>query len=219
MMASFAIIAGCEPPAFAGAAPPVSERQTRLWSDWWMNEIERQYVPTPQLLYVWSSLKGNETDFMKLEEVDGRLNVTAGFKTTYPSGYGFQHDWHRRNAGLINTEAFILPSSLWHVNDNEVGAFKLWRLLVGNNLPELWGLRPPRENSKIFSWMRNIRAPATIRSCAFSQEQFEDGNPLRLNIPKRLSEQGEDLRAFEYHLNLIRNYSFFDPDLLLLVEA
>lgn len=96
--------------AWGGSAPTQEIRVSlRRWSDWWMNEVGRQSVPSPQLLHV-------------IGQKDGWL-CPADDIDVFPSGFGYRHEWHQANAGLISTEAFVLPSAAQHMSNWEFGAF------------------------------------------------------------------------------------------------
>ena len=208
MTASFASLAECGRPAFAGAAPPVDEKQIRLWSGWWMNETGQQAVPIPQLLYVRG--QHSKTDVRSLEQMDGRLNVTCSVTDLHPSSFGGRHEWWRAKAGRLSTEGLELPSAVWSIADEEYGAFMVLRVFEGD-LPALCS-RPPQEYGRTFFWLKNMRAPITIRSSIFSGAQFEDDDHLSLNIQKWPFDYAEDLRPFLYVRNLMLKCPFFNLD-------
>ncbi len=209
MTASLAFIAGFGRLALAAPAPPVDENQMQGWSNWWMNEIERQYHSKPRWV---ADYRIPETSPMELASTDGPIKVMATFKVNDAYDPDLLIMWH---LGLLNTEAFIPPSKTPPVyigGDRGAGAF--WHH-IPYDLAELWGVCPRLDHRQGFPWRRNIRAFSSIASTSFCTAQFEEANPFKLNIPKRLSVYGDDLRLFEDSVNRMLK----DPSLLLLDQG
>lgn len=197
MMATFSIIAGYGSSAFAIASSPKDERQIQSWSHWWMNEIERQIHPVSQLLFVFPLHRPSDP-----EHKIGDISAPEEFNIFCPSHFPNHRRWHQSNAGWLNTEGFIMPSKLEDIEYDDIRSYARLILLPNEWLLPATGLKPPNEKDDPFYWSKSIPAPATLRSTAFSGAQFEEANPFKLNIPKRLSEYGNDLRLFEYSLRL-----------------
>lgn len=192
LTAAFALIAGCGRFALAEASPSVSEQQMQHWSDWWLNEIERQYYPRPKWIPYY---RFEHIGPMELAPTDGPIKVMATFKVHDAYVPELLIMWH---LGLLNTEAFIPPSKTPPVYIRaQKGPGAFW-YRISYELAELWGVSPRLDHRKVFPWRRNIRAFSTIVSTTFSTAQFEEANPFKLNTPNRLSAYGDDLRLFEY---------------------
>lgn len=220
--ASLVLIVGYGCPAFSAAAQsPAGETNVRHWDDWWMHEVLQQSLPTPQLLYFDNYQGRHQKSDFKI----GDISASEEFKILYiyPVSFPENHYWHRYepNTDWLNTEAFVMPSpagvqshpscyeSRQMAQPVQLSYARLQLYLpwknpaVDENLPE--------EYAGTFSWLKDIRAPATIRFSTFSKAEFEDRNPFRLHIPKRLSEYGDDLGLFEYSLRVLRIDLFSGP--------
>lgn len=157
--------------AWGGSAPTQEIRVSlRRWSDWWMNEVGRQSVPSPQLLHV-------------IGQKDGWL-CPADDIYVFPSGFGYRHEWHQANAGLISTEAFVLPSAAQHMSNWEFGAFFVSHDYDGT-LPALC-LKPSQEEAPAFHWLRDIAVPGSIRSAVFNSSGYGEDLPLKAKLPRLL---------------------------------
>jgi hypothetical protein len=198
LVASLAFISGQTRPALAKTSSPLDEVS-------WLNEIGHLCLPTPQLLY----MHGSEQDQI-LQSLDSQLPEPDEFDIFHPDIVA-RHDWYQSNAERINTEAVIMPSGIEFVFNCEPYQGAVWiRWSYGRLLPVL-DLRPPLENDTPFSrlWLRDIRAFSTVGSTAFSTSHFAAANPFQLNIPKRLSIYGDDLRLFEFSLPHITDEAFW----------
>jgi len=174
---SLVLLVGMAVSSMAGRAPPEKSGElARQWFDWWMIETCRQAVPTPQLLYVRS--QDTEEDITEMEDMDGRLNTTGRILDLYPYSYIYQRRWYQANAGLIFTEAFVLPSALYHVFDEQEWGAVWIRSYYDGDLLALH-VRPRTRGGFTFFWLRNMRIPATIHSSAvFAGALFEGDTPL-----------------------------------------
>jgi len=196
----------------------MDERQIRCWSDWWVNEVLRQSLPTPQLLY-FDSYPGRPCKF---DSRIGSLWAPEEFKILYlyPLSFPDNGDSHQyqTNTDWLNTEAFVMPSTLGIQNyyscyearrmNQRVPHHSYARLnlsLFQWDMPT-FGVRLPEEYAETFSWMKHMRAPATIRSTTFSEAQVED---REVNTPKEFSEHGEFTFWDKWRLNYRRNNPFF----------
>ncbi len=200
MTVSLALVARWGGSAFAGPAPPtppMDERQIRRWSDWWVNEVLRQSLPTPQLLYFHSYPgRPRKSDFRM-----GGIWAPEEYKILYlyplnPSDNVDSHQY-QTNTDWLNTEAFVMPSASGIQNDysyyearrmnQPVTHHSYARLQLSPNKWDMpvFSLRLPEEYAGPFSWAKNIRAPATVCFAAFSETQFEVGDFLRLPFPNQ----------------------------------
>ncbi len=147
---SFAIIAGYGRLAFSGTAPPMDKKQIQLWSGCWQNEVGRQSVPTPQLLFICG--QPSETEVRRLKQMEGLLNL-AGSMADFDPYLRELHDlreWHLEWARRLGTEAFEQPSAFADVEGPIGGTLRIRRDFEGH-FPALC-LRPPQEYRTAFSW-------------------------------------------------------------------
>ncbi|MBB5034965.1 hypothetical protein [Prosthecobacter vanneervenii] len=212
LTALFVSLAENESLSFAGAAPTLHESQIRSWSEWWMSEAERQCLPVPQLLYMQTSAQDRAGE--ALNAIAWLLPAPDAFKMVHPNSV-LRFKWHQANAGRIKTEAVTMPFGLEYVSDEgpEFGAYWIDWLYDGwpRHMPA-FRMMPPTDMGGPYTRVKNVRAPATVRFAAFSQEQLEDVSLFginRLNTPLEFGEAVGGLKSkaiFKSH----HPFSIFD---------